>query len=158
MDEVDTKEPLDVVAGKIEAHAKKADEHVISAAMLMREARRRVDAGEAGDITWYAWAPKNINLSPSRLRDLQNIAEADDPAKELERQRELTRVRVENHREKKAAEAWKLDEERRDLIAWAKKEPIEKVRQVLRLVGSQAYGAPSASIETRPTAEREQAA
>ena len=45
MIEVDTKEPLDIVAQKIEAHAKKSDEHVISAALLMREARRRVDAG-----------------------------------------------------------------------------------------------------------------
>ena len=94
MAEVNTKEPLDVVARQIEVHARKSDEHVISAAMLMREARRRVDAGEAGDITWYSWAPKNINLSLSRLRDFQRIAEAGDPAKELERQRKLTQKRV----------------------------------------------------------------
>ncbi len=154
MIEVDTKEPLDVVAQKIEAHAKKSDEHVISAALLMREARRRVDAGEAGDIKWCAWAPENIKLSLSRLRDLQRIAEADHPMKELERQRRLTQKRVEEHRAKKAAEAWRLDEERRDLIAWAKKALIEKVRRVLRQVN----GAPPASIETRPTARRQQAA
>ncbi len=158
MTEVDTKEPLDVVARQIEAHAKKSDEHVISAAMLMREARRRVDAGEAGGITWCAWALNNIKLSPSRLRDLQKIADADDPMKELERQRKLTQKRVEEHRAKKAAEAWRLDEERRDLIAWAKKAPIEKVRRVLRQVNGQADGAPPASIETCPTARRQQAA
>ena len=46
MIEVDTKEPLEVVARQIEAHARKSDEHIISAAMLMREARRRVDSGD----------------------------------------------------------------------------------------------------------------
>ncbi len=158
MIEVDTKEPLDVVARQIEAHARKSDEHVISAAMLMHEARRRVDAGEAGDITWYAWALKKINLSPSRLRDLQRIAEAKVPMKELERQRKLAQKRGEKHRAKKAAEAWRLDEELGDLIAWAKKAPIEKVRRVLRQVNGQADGGPPASIEPRPTAGRQQAA
>ena len=158
MIEVDTKEPLEVVARQIEAHARKSDEHIISAAMLMREARRRVDDGEAGDIKWYAWALKNIHLSPSRLRDFQKIADAEDPMKELERQRKLTQKRGEEHRAKKAAEAWRLDEERRDLIAWAKKAPIEKVRRVLRQVNGQADGGPPASIETRPTAGRQQAA
>ncbi len=158
MTEVDTKGSLDEVARQIEVHARKSDEHIISAAMLMREARRRVDDGEAGDIKWYAWAPKNSHLSLSRLRDLQRIAEADDPKKELERQRKLTQKRGEKHRAKKAAEAWRLDEERRDLIAWAKKAPIEKVRRVLRQVNGQADGGPPASIETRPTAGRQQAA
>ncbi len=158
MSEVDTKEPLDVVAKKIVAHAKKSDEHVISAALLMREARRRVDAGEAGDIKWYVWAPKNINLSLSRLYELQCIAAADDPAAEIERLRLLIRERGKKCREKKAAEKRALEEDRRDLIAWAKKAPIEKVRRVLRQVNGQADGAPSASIETRPTARRQQAA
>ena len=102
MIEVDTKEPLDVVSQEldvlsqeIEAHAKKSDEHVISAAVLIREVRRRVDTGEAGNTTWYAWAPKNINLSLPQLRYLQRIAEADDAVKEPERQRKLTQKRVE---------------------------------------------------------------
>ena len=81
MTEAKTAEPLDVVARKIEQHAKKSDEHVIAAAMLVAEARRRVEAGEAGDTMWYTWARENINLSLSRLRDLQRIAAADDPAK-----------------------------------------------------------------------------
>lgn len=158
MAEIDTKEPLDVVARQIEVRAKKADEQVIAAALLMREARRRIETGEAGDISWYAWARKNIKLSTSRLRELQRIAKADDPAKELERQRKLTQKRVEEHRTKKAAEAWKLDEERKDLIAWAKEAPIEKVRQVLRQVRDQAEDAPTALIETRPTVVAQQAA
>ena len=158
MIEVDTKEPLDVVARQIEAHAKKSDEHVILAAMLMREARSRVDDGEAGDITWYEWAPNNIHLSRSRLYELQCIAAAKDPAAEIERLRLLIRERVKMHRERKAAETRALEEERRDLIAWAKKAPIEEVRTVLRQVGKQAGGAPMVLIETRPTEGRKQAA
>ena len=158
MTDAKTAEPLDVVARKIEEHAKKSDEHVISAAMLMREARRCVKAGDAGDITWESWALKNINLSPSRLRDLQRIANADDPAKELERQRRLTRMRVEKCREKGAAAASTLEQERKDLIAWAKNEPIEKVRRVLKQIGKQADKAPTALIETPPTAGHRQAA
>ena len=137
MSDAKTAEPLEVLARKIEEHAKKSDEHVIAAAMLVREARRRIEAGEAGDdITWYAWALKNIKLSVSRLRDLQRIAAADHPVKELERQRKLTQKRVEEHREKKAAKKRALEEERQDLIAWAKKAPIEQVRRVLRQVAS----------------------
>ena len=156
MIEVDTKEPLDVVAQKIEAHAKKSDEHVIAAAMLVREARRRIEAGEAGDIKWYVWAPDNIKLSLSRLRELQRIAEADDPAKELERQRKLTQKRVEEHRAKKTAEKRELEAERRDLIVWAKKAPIEDVRRVLGLTASNDNAA--GSIEERPGLAGEQAA
>ncbi len=133
MDGIEKKVPLEVVARKIKEHVDKSDEHVIAAAMLVREARRRVEAGEAGDIKWYAWAPENIRLSVSRLRDLQRIAAADDPAKELERQRKLMQKRVEEHREKKAAEKCELEAERRKLIAWAKKAPIEDVKQILRL-------------------------
>jgi hypothetical protein len=131
MDLPDSNDPLDVVARKIVAHANKADENVISAAMLVREARRRVEAGEAGDVKWYGWAPKNIKLSVSRLRELQRIAAADDPAAELERQRKLTQKRVEEHRERKATERQAQDPERSRLIAWAREEPIEKVRAVL---------------------------
>ncbi len=131
MDEFERKETLDVVARKIKEHAEKSDEYVIEAANLVAEARRRVKAGEAGNIKWYTWARENIDLSYSRLYELQCIAEADDPRKELERIRKLTRERVKEHRERKAAEKRALEEERQDLIAWAKKAPIAEVRRVL---------------------------
>ncbi len=79
------KEHLETLAEKIAHCATQADEHTITAAHLISEARKRVEAGEAGDTTWYSWAPKNIKLSMSRLRELQRIAEAQDPRKGLER-------------------------------------------------------------------------
>ena len=156
MAEAETAETLDVVARKIEEHAEKSDEHVIAAAVLVAEARRRVEAGEAGDTKWYTWARENIKLSPSRLYELQCIAEADDPKKELERMRKLTRERVKEHRERKAAEKRALEEERQKLIAWAKKAPIEQVRRILRLTASNDNAV--RSIEERPSPGSEQAA
>lgn len=158
MVEVGTNEPLHEVTRQIEVHARKSDEHVISAALLLREARRRVEAGEAGAVTWYEWGPKNINLSLSRLRDLQRIAGADDPAKELERQRKLTQKRVEDHRARKTEAEREREEERRRLIGWAKKAPIDEVRRVLGLIEN-GRGAPlQGPVEGRPHQEQLEAA
>lgn len=154
----DPAEPLEVLAQKIEAHSTKSDNHVIAAAMLVRDVRRRIDAGEAGDITWHEWGPKNINLSPSRLYELQCIADADDPAAEIERIRCLIRERVKKHREKRAAEMRSLEQERRDLIAWARKASIEEIRRVLRQVAGRADTALPGPIKVRPTVERQSAA
>ncbi len=96
-------ETLEALAVKIVQYAKEADDKTIEAAKLIREARKRVEAGEAGDITWYSWAPKNIKLSTSRLRELQRIAAAEDPQKELKRGRKKTQERVERYRERKSS-------------------------------------------------------
>ncbi len=135
-------EALEALAEKIARYATEADEKTIEAAKLIREARKRVEAGEAGDTNWYSWAPKNIKLSPSRLRELQRIAEAEDPRKELERGRKKTRERVERHREKKksaplrnggasVAETAEMEDDRKSLIEWARSAPIDRVTEAL---------------------------
>ncbi len=80
-------ETLEALAVKIAQYATEADEHTIKAAKLVGEARKRVEAGEAGDTTWYSWAPKNIKLLITHLRELQLIAAAEDPRKQLNRLR-----------------------------------------------------------------------
>ncbi len=138
-------ETLGTLAEKIARYATEADEKTIEAAKLIREARKRVEAGDAGDITWYSWAPKNINLSISRLRELQRIAEAEDPQKELERGRKKTRERVERHREKKksaplrnggasVAEPAEMEDDRQRLIAWAREAPLNHVAETLAYI------------------------
>ena len=104
---VQEKEPLDIVARKIAEHAEQSEQsyrHIIEAALLVKKARRRVEAGEAGDVKWHEWALKNIKLPIWRLNELQQIARADDPKKEVERLRRLNQKRVEKHRKKKAKE------------------------------------------------------
>ncbi len=146
----DTKEPLEretlkTLAEKITRYANEADEKTLEAAKMIREARKRVDAGEADDPNWYSWAAKNIELPQSRLRELQRIAEAEDPQKELKRQQKLTQVRVERHREKKktpplrnggasVTETAELEEDRQNLIAWAREAPLNQVTDVLSYV------------------------
>jgi len=81
------KVPLETLAKEIAQHATQGDRQTIEAAMLMRAARSRIENGELGETTWYEWARKNIKLSETRLRELQRIAKAEDPQKELERLR-----------------------------------------------------------------------
>ncbi len=136
------RETLEILAEKITRYANEADEKTLEAAKLIREARKRVEAGDAGKIKWETWARENIKLSQSRLRELQRIAEAEDPREELERQRKMTRERVERHREKKKSAALRnggasltetaeLEEDRQSLIAWAREAPLNHVTDVL---------------------------
>jgi hypothetical protein len=138
-------ETLETLAEKIAQYATEADEHTIKAAKLIREARKRVEAGEAGDTNWYSWAGKNIKLSTSRLRELQRIAAAEDPRKELARNQRKTRERVERHREKKKSAPLRnggatdkvtaeMEDDRRSLIAWARSAPIDHVAEVLSYI------------------------
>jgi hypothetical protein len=95
---------LEDLAERIVECANEADEKTIEAAQLVREARRRVDDGEAGDTTWTDWAKANTGLSATRLWELQRIADAENPRLELERLREDARKRAKKHRQKKEAE------------------------------------------------------
>jgi len=134
---VQEKEPLDIVARKIAEHAEQSEQsygHIIEAALLVKKARRRVEAGEAGDVTWYEWARMNIKLPMPRLRELQQIADADDPGKEVERLRRLNQKRVEKHRKGKAKEQNAMETERKELSAWAKKAPIADVRRIVEII------------------------
>ncbi len=136
------RETLEILAEKITRYANEADEKTLEAAKMVREARKRVEAGDAGNADWETWARENIKLCDSRLRELQRIAEAEDPQKELERQRKMTRERVERHREKKKSAALRnggasltetaeIEEDRKSLIAWAREAPLNHVTKVL---------------------------
>ena len=137
-------ETLSAVAAKIAQYATEADERTVEAAKLVREARQRVEAGESGETTWYSWAIENIKLSPSRLRELQRIAEAKDPQKAIEHLRQKTRERVARHRQTKAAplrnggavatETVEIEAERERLITWAQKAPLDQVAEVLSYI------------------------
>jgi hypothetical protein len=110
---------LETIAAKIVERANQADEHIIEAAMLIREARKRVEEGEAGEnITWTAWAAKHITLGESRRRELQRIANAKDPRAELERIRSANRERAADFRARSNGLISNRDpEDRRDVTS-----------------------------------------
>ncbi len=126
-------EPIPVLVKNIEARANKSVDHIIAAAMLVQELRRRVEAGEAGDVKWYAWARQNINLGLSRLRELQRIAEAEDPKKELRRLRDLGLERAQKFRAKEILQC-DLESERTAVIQWAREAHIDDVRRIHRVI------------------------
>jgi hypothetical protein len=121
--------PLDILAREIETEAKKADDHVIAAAMRLAELKRRIEAGEAGQgVKWCQWAQApNLNLSWSRIFELMAIAVAKDPRVELERLRKQTRERVKNFREKQAEAKQMREPDRAALVRWAKTAAIADV-------------------------------
>ena len=158
-------ETLEVLAEKIARYATEADERTIEAAKLISEARKRVEAGEADDTNWYSWAAKNIKLSESRVRELQRIAAAEDPQKELERGRKKTRERVERHREKKKSAALRnggasvagtaeMEDDRKSLIDWARSAPLDRVTEALSYI----RGFDSAAAVSNPNQPAEPAA
>lgn len=128
------KPPIELLIQEIETGANKADDHVMAAALRLRELRQRVEGGELGEnVKWMAWARASFQkISISRLYELSAIADARDPRAELERQREMTCEKVKKHREKKTALERAMEPERKELIAWAKTVPIDEVRLSLR--------------------------
>jgi hypothetical protein len=135
-------DPLETLAQKIAQYANEAEERTIEAAKLIRVLRSRIENGEAGPVTWYSWARKNIQLSMSRLRELQSIAVAEDPRTELERIRRKTQARVQRHRERKRSAPLRnggatvqvtaeMEEDRKHLIEWAQSAPLKHVTAVL---------------------------
>jgi hypothetical protein len=77
----------------------KAEDHRIAAGQLLIEARKRVEAGEAGSHTWSTWCNHNINCRSERdIRRVMRIAAHQDPAKALADERKRTREQVRAHR------------------------------------------------------------
>ena len=114
----------------------------------MAEARRRVRAGEAGDVTWEEWAVENIHIKPSRLYELQHIGESENPQRALEQARDQTRERVRQFREKEARKQRTQEPERRGSITWTKDASLKEVRRVLKFIES-----PTLSVDEAEGAE-----
>src|ERR1700740_2625511 len=68
--------PLETIAAEINvrlAKEAKGDDHRIAAGKLLVEAQQRVEAGEAGDITWSDWVKQHIDRSPGDVRKVMAL-------------------------------------------------------------------------------------
>src|SRR5438067_5069597 len=100
------RDPLDVVAGKIIALWKKSDDQRTAAALLLKEAKERVEAGEDSRFaTFKAWCDEMLPGRSGRdIRRLLQRAYAPDPAAEGERQRRASRESMTTTRARRKAD------------------------------------------------------
>jgi hypothetical protein len=96
------RDPLDVVAGKILAFWERADDQRVLAAMLLKEAKERVEAGEdARFASFPLWCRECLPGRSNRdIRRLLQIANAPDPKSMLNKMRAKTREDTRRWREK----------------------------------------------------------
>ena len=118
---------------KIETTAEKSDAHTIEAAKCLLELRGVIEAGEVGEVTWYAWVEENVNLRKSRLYVLMRIAEAPDSRAEAVRQREMNARRQAKYRTGQVT-LRDLAPECREIIKWAKKASASDARAILGII------------------------
>jgi hypothetical protein len=97
-----SRDPLDVVAGKILAFWKSADDKRVLAAMLLKEAKERVEAGEDALFASFSeWCRERLPGRSNRdIRRLLQIANAPDPKSMLNKMRAKTREDTRRWREK----------------------------------------------------------
>jgi hypothetical protein len=118
--------------GVLEDRSTRSFEDRILSALIVRELRQRVEAGQMGDVTWYSWARKNINLGATRLKEHMRVAGASNPRAEIRRLIRLAEaraVRLKENKDRREAFEW----ERKSVIEFARKAPIEQVRMLYQL-------------------------
>jgi hypothetical protein len=98
--------PLDTLAADINARLEKAEAcarkqkgHRLAAGLQLIAARKRVEAGEAGEIGWHDWVRANIKRTLRDVQKVMAVARAPDPEKKLAEERDRVREQVRRHRE-----------------------------------------------------------
>ena len=122
---------LNELADVIAAQAKKGDELRLATAMLVRELKLRIEAGEAGEgVKWTEWGNQRFGRSSTWLYDLNAIASAGDPKAAL---REYHRKNCERqkHRNDRLVER---DPDRCEVIKLIRAMEIADVHKVRRFI------------------------
>jgi len=119
------------LAEEICEDADKGDERRIKAAMLLRELKLRISAGEAGPgVDWKQWVRVNFKRSRIWIQDLDLIASAENPAAELRRIRDEGCRRQKTYRERHI----EYDPVRREVMKMLKGLNSNQVRDVRQFI------------------------
>jgi hypothetical protein len=112
-----------------------ADDQTIHSALMLRQLRIRVQAGELGpNVNWYEYALQAVKLSKSRLKELDKIARAKDPCVELNYLRHLAVERAKRHKPRSAIDEPLSDQQMRDKVkAFARKASAAQLEILARL-------------------------
>jgi hypothetical protein len=88
------------------ASAKKREETRLASGVLLLELRKRIEAGEGGNFTWWEWYKNNLTSVRSR-RDAERLialVSEDDPVAAAEEERKKKRTAMRALREQRAGE------------------------------------------------------
>jgi hypothetical protein len=105
------------------------NDRVLERARKIWAARQLVDAGAAGPgATWKAWVTENLDLCPSRVRELLRVGRATDPAAELKELRQEKAASVAKAKSRGATPRIPENEPARaELAAWMQTASYEKI-------------------------------
>jgi hypothetical protein len=124
---------LSELVKEIETEANKGDEHLIATAMLVRELKNRIKAGEAGEgVKWTVWAKQNFHLSKSRLYELDIVGSSANPKATLAYYRQKNCERQKRLRER----AIERDPERCAVVEFIRTTDIEHVRRIRKFIAT----------------------
>jgi hypothetical protein len=109
------------------------DEETILSALMLRQLRLRVQAGELGTgIKWFEYALQAVKLKKSRLKELDKIARAKDPRSELNYLKRLAVERAKRFKPKAMIDEPLSDQQMRDKVRrFAKEKASDSQLEVL---------------------------
>ena len=82
--QVENAKSIEDLAREIEENTEAGDDALIATAMLVRQLKCRIEAGEAGPgVSWLTWAKARFNKRKSQLYKLITVANASDPRQSL---------------------------------------------------------------------------
>ena len=87
---------VDDLVIEVRRHIKEGEEHQLRAGLLLLELRRRIQAGEAGAISWWAWYERRFKgyiSSRKYAEQLMRWARSEDPVAAIEAHRTKSRER-----------------------------------------------------------------
>ncbi len=122
---------LDELASKIELEANSGDTRLLATAKLVRELKRRIEAGEAGEgVKWTVWGEQRFGRKKTWLHNLNAIASAKDPRAAIRAYHRKNAEKQKRHND----QLIERNPERAAVVKLVRKIDIEHVRKVRKYI------------------------